>query len=136
MASRRNRTNNPGLELGVDVLLMAAAFIGSLTVTKAIMSRPGSGAGSKSPLASAAGPGPAQSIPAKLPPPTPQPLPVTVATPEYTSPPAASQPQTSGPQTLTKRQPIDMTGQRVLLVGDSLGVGVGPPLPQRPLAQH
>ena len=62
--------------------------------------------------------------PSPLPPP--QPLPVTVATPEYTSPPVASQPQTSGPQTLTKRPPIDMTGQRVLLMGDSLGVGVGP----------
>jgi lysophospholipase L1-like esterase len=44
-------------------------------------------------------------------------------------------PQSSGPQSLSKHRPIDMTGQRVLLIGDSLGVGVGPVLERelRPL---
>ena len=65
--------------------------------------------------------------PSPLPPP--QPLPVTVATPlpqEVSQP--LPPPPPGGPQALSKCRPINMAGQRVLLVGDSLGVGVGPVL--------
>ena len=105
MASRRRNPSS-------DLLMMGAAFIGSFFVARTVAARPGSGAGSVSPLPSAALP--AQSSP-------PQPTIPGPALPQ-------SLPQSSGPQSLSKHPPINMTGQRVLLMGDSLGVGVGPSL--------
>ena len=98
---------------------MGAAFIGSFFVARTVAARPGSGAGSISPLPSAA-------LPAQNSPPQPQ--------PQIQPQPQPIQ-QSTGPQSLSKHQPIDMTGQRVLLIGDSLGVGVGPTLEKelRPL---
>ena len=126
MASRRPNPSS-------DLLIMGAAFIGSFFVARTVAARPGSGAGSMSPLLSAAAP--VNNNPPRPPSPLPPPVepiapvePVAPVTPAYIKQ-QSLPPPTKGPgssQRLIPHAPINMNGQRVLLVGDSLGVGVGP----------
>lgn len=104
MATTQRRTRNMGFDFGSDTTLMVAALIGTFVLVKLVGSKPGSGADSKSQLPS---PAATESANESLPAPT----------------------EGSGDsQRLIPHAPINMSGKRVLLVGDSLGVGVGPSL--------
>ena len=116
MARTQRRTRNMGFDFGSDTTLMVAALVGAFALVKFVGSRPGSGADSKSQLPSSA-----------------EPAPVSVSA-EQSSLPAPTGGSGSS-QRLIPHAPINMNGQRVLLVGDSLGVGVGPLLEKELRAQ-
>ena len=114
MARTQRRTRNMGFDFGSDTTLMVAALVGAFALVKFVGSRPGSGADSKSQLPSSAEPAPVSSEQPSLPAPT---------------------GGSGSSQRLIPHAPINMNGQRVLLVGDSLGVGVGPLLEKELRAQ-
>lgn len=116
MARTQRRTRNMGFDFGSDTTLMVAALIGAFALVKFVGSRPGSGADSKSQLPSAAEPAP---------------VPVSTEQPSLPAPTGGS----GDSQRLIPHAPINMSGQRVLLMGDSLGVGVGPLLEKELRAQ-
>lgn len=113
MARTQRRTRNMGFDFGSDTTLMVAALVGAFALVKFVGSRPGSGADSKSQLPSSAEP------------------PVSAEQPSLPAPTGGS----GDSQRLIPHAPINMNGQRVLLVGDSLGVGVGPLLEKELRAQ-
>ena len=116
MARTQRRTRNMGFDFGSDTTLMVAALIGAFALVKFVGSRPGSGADSKSQLPSSAEPAPVS---------------VSAEQPSLPAPTGGS----GDSQRLIPHAPINMNGQRVLLMGDSLGVGVGPLLEKELRAQ-